>query len=347
MKRPGIKLLAFATVLLFALVTLAFPVSAAVPDPYFDLEFKDSNVYDKMGNTNMVMIGGKVAETQVTYDGKSYNATAYIGAAEGEYVEVELSKFASAEEWGNFLLSGCTFELFIQVEQLPGATVGFLTSCNGGNVTLYLRGPEGQLNFQIGTDNNDSELGWGNYASAVPNDYKSGPHIDPAQIAHVVGTYDPADNKLRLYYNGVLCGQGDRGTGNYHAGDAFWEVLGIGQNPSYPSETMGKYTEYKVLDARVYGVPLTAEQVVEEYNNKVSALTGISLATQPEPASEPEPAAQPETAETPVTVQTAAETPVKQATAPQTFDSTSAVVTLAACAAVLAAITAKKAGKAK
>ena len=44
----------------------------------------------------------------------------------------------------NFIMGSTTFEIFLKLDKMPGSTVGLITSCNGGGVTLYLRKPAGE-----------------------------------------------------------------------------------------------------------------------------------------------------------------------------------------------------------
>ena len=257
---------------------LAAAVSAATP--WCDLDLSTGTPVDAAGNTSMVQVNGAVTDTTVTYNGTEYAVKAFVGTEVGDTIEIELPFGADGDELGDFLLNGCTFELFFQAQNNPGSTVGLITSCNGGGVTLYCRGADAQLNFQIGTDPNDSELGGGAYASAVlyDNNSKSNPDqpanawLIPGQIEHIVGTYDKASNTLTLYHNGEFVSSGDYGTGSFKIGNAFGEVVAICQNVAYPSESMANFTEFRVVDANIYNTALTAEEVAAQYSAQMAAI---------------------------------------------------------------------------
>ncbi len=273
------KILGTATTFILA---AALAVSASAAEIWSDLQFKDGAPVDATGNTDMIMVGGAVEDTTVTFDGKEYPVTAYVGKATGDCIEVELPFDMDGEELGEFLMAGNTFEAFFQVQELPGSTVGLYTDCNGGGVTLYIRGADGQLNYQIGTtaDPNDSELGGGKYAAAVEydNNHKGGAgqpdnaFLIPAQIEHVVGTYDKATNTLACYHNGELISSGNYGTGEFNIGSAFGEVLAIGTNVAYPSETLGGKTEYRIVDANIYKGAMTADEVKAQYTSLMASI---------------------------------------------------------------------------
>ena len=273
------KILGTATTFILA---AALAVSASAAEIWSDLQFKDGAPIDATGNTDMIMVGGAVEDTTVTFDGKEYPVTAYVGKETGDCIEVELPFDMDGVELGEFLLAGNTFEAFFQVQELPGSTVGLYTDCNGGGVTLYLRGADSQLNYQIGTtaDPNDSELGGGRYAAAVKygDNFKGGAgqpenaFLIPAQIEHVVGTYDKATNTLSCYHNGELVSSGSYGSGEFHIGSAFGEVLAIGTNVAYPSESLGGATEYRIVDANIYKGAMTAEEVKTQYASLMASI---------------------------------------------------------------------------
>ncbi|MBQ2725307.1 MAG: hypothetical protein IJF78_06360 [Clostridia bacterium] len=264
------------------LLTAALAVSASAAEIWSDLQFTDGTPVDATGNTTMIMVGGAVENTTVTFDGKEYPVTAYVGKETGDCIEVELPFDMDGEELGEFLMAGNTFEAFFQVQELPGSTVGLYTNCNSGGVTLYLRGADSQLNYQIGTtaDPNDSELGGGRYAAAVKygDNYKGGAgqpenaFLIPAQIEHVVGTYDKETKTLSCYHNGELVSSGTYGSGEFHIGSAFGEVLAIGTNVAYPSESLGAKTEYRIVDANIYKGAMTADEVKAQYASLMASI---------------------------------------------------------------------------
>lgn len=263
----------------------ARPDAVTVPAPYVSMEFDDANKpFDPNGNATFTVHGGSVGAQKVHYRDQEYTATGYRGTADQEYIDLALDKITSAEAWEDFLLGGSSFEIFAQLDQAPGATVGFLTSANGGGMTVYIRQEESQLNFQIGNTTETGTHHAPKYSMASPDKPEDGgQQIEAGKVVHVVGTYDPAENTLNIYYNGVLVGSGDFGTKEFNLGSAKYNHLGIGINISYMPESLGKYTPYTVLGTRIYDKALTAEQVAAEYYACVDTLTGGPVDPDPEP----------------------------------------------------------------
>lgn len=279
MKKRSLRVLVVLLMSSIMICSISLQTFAAVPSAYFELGFNGNGVYDKAGNTQLEIVGGTVGQTSVMYDNKTYTATGYTGKADGEYIKVILDKITSAAALGQLLLSGSTFEMFVQLADKPGGTSGFMTSCNGGGVSLGLRGSTGQVNFQIGTTVQDYEKGWQSYAAAEEMNYDTGTHIETGVVVHIVGTYNPVDKNLRVYYNGELVSTGNYGTGSFAIGNGIYNQIGIGLNVAYPQESLGKYTEYTVLGSKIYDKCLSDAQVKEEYNATINALTGATSST--------------------------------------------------------------------
>ncbi|MHB1153173.1 MAG: LamG-like jellyroll fold domain-containing protein [Eubacteriales bacterium] len=259
---------------------MIIPVSAAVPNAWFELGYKDGAPYDIQGNLVVEIQFGEIVETTVTHDNKAYPVTAFVGDSDQEGMLVNLP-FEDDAAYGEWLLSGCTFELFIELESLAeNGTCGFFTCVNGGGSSLYYRnGGEGlkQFQFQIGTtDAESADNNWGgNYAGAAASEAKDGPgYFEAGKILHCVGTYDKVTNMLNIYYNGELVSSGSYGNGTFKIGSAFYNVLGIGINPAYPSESLGAGCEFRVVGAKLYKAALTEGEVAEVYKNSIAALTG-------------------------------------------------------------------------
>ncbi|MCQ2425571.1 MAG: MBL fold metallo-hydrolase [Lachnospiraceae bacterium] len=264
--------------------------SAEVPEPYMDLAFDGDDVTDAAGNTEMTMRGGSIDVNEVVYRDKTYRINSYRAEESGEYVDVKLRDIGSADELGDFLLSGCTFEMFVALDKRPNSTTGFLTSCYSGGVSLYLRGAGG-LGFQIGNAVGDGRFPGSGY-SYVTNDTTTYRIFDEGNVTHVTGTYDPTDNTLNLYLNGMRIYKTDYGTKKFNLGNAAFDRLGIGLNVSYTSESLAAQTPYTVIRSRVYDTCLTDEQVAAEYWNCIDLL----LATEPAPETAAPETAAPETA---------------------------------------------------
>ena len=109
---------------------------------------------------------------------------------------------------------------------------------------------------------------------AATTNVATGPIAIPEkQLVHCVGTYDKATNTLNLYYNGKHVSVGSYGDGQFKLGNADFDVLGIGLNPAYPSESFGRTGSFTVVGAKLYKTALTEAEVLKEYNNLIGALT--------------------------------------------------------------------------
>lgn len=186
-----------------------------------------------------------------------------------------MNDIANFSQLGEFLLNGISFEMSVQLDDKPLATTGFFSNCNAGGVTLYIRAPKGQMNFQIGNNTQTGTHHTATYSFTKSVDGNQGVTIDNAKVVHVMGVYDKATSKLNLYYNGVLIASADYGNrSGFFIGSVNYNKLGIGINASYPLEKLGTETGYTVLRARVYDVALSAQQVVAEYWDCIDTLTG-------------------------------------------------------------------------
>lgn len=220
--------------------------------------------------------GGRAGDVTVHYRNKPYETTGFRAKERGDYIELRLDELSSPDQLEEMLMKGFALELFVQLEKVPSETSGFFTSCNDGGVTLYLRGKRGQMNFQLGsTQGNYSENP--HYVMAAGSDLLEGTGIDAKRVAHVLGTYDPEDRMLQLYYNGVLIGQ-EKFTGQFRLGNAIYNKLGIGCNVSYKEEMLSDFTNYVVLGAKIYTQGLDERQVAKAYYDSLDRIGAVKAA---------------------------------------------------------------------
>ncbi len=248
--------------------------SVSVPDAYFDLDMSDGVIKDAAANATVNVVNGAIKETTVTHNGEEKTATAYTNGNNGTYyMNLKFNEITTEEQMKEFIMGSTTFEIFLKLDKLPGKTVGLITSCNGGGVTLYLRQQAGgQINFQIGSTNPNSNTDSGrNYSAAAPMTGSS-PVVEAGELLHIVGSYDSETNKMKLYLNGMLLAEADYGTGGYKYGAKDDTVIGIGYNPQYDGECLSSYANYELYEAKIYNVALTDEQVAQEYWNCIDNL---------------------------------------------------------------------------
>ena len=190
---------------------------------------------------------------------------------------INFNDIKSETEWGQFVMSSTTFEIFLKLDSIPTDTVALFTSCYYGGTTIYLRKSGTQINFQIGSyrANSFTDNGGGNYSAATEMDH-SGPAPEAGELLHIVGSYNANSNVMKLYINGKLISEANYGDGAYRpgtSGDNF--VLGIGYNPQYNAdnkEAISKYADYELYEAKIYDSALTDEQVAQEYWNCIDTL---------------------------------------------------------------------------
>ena len=246
-----------------------------VSEAWFDLGFKDGKPYDKMGNLTVTMPKGSVGKATVNYNNQKYNVTALTADKDGEGLLVTLP-FENETQYADWLMNGCTFEIVMQVNKLPSKTAALMTNAYGGGAALYCRISDiyNQLQFQMGTTRANSATNyWTNYVGAASNSVKNGPvAIEEKRLVHCVGTYDKETNTLKIYYDGKLASTGSFGDGQFKKGQASFNVLGIGLNPSYPSESFGKSGSLTIVGAKLYKTALTESEVLAQYNNAINEI---------------------------------------------------------------------------
>jgi hypothetical protein len=99
-----------------------------------------------------------------------------------------------------------------------------------------------------------------------------GPVIEAGDLVHIVGSYDNATKKMKLYINGILIAEADYGTGSFKGGKENDYVLGIGYNPQYGNEEISDHANYEVFEAKIYNTALSDEQVAQEYWNCIDEI---------------------------------------------------------------------------
>ena len=247
-----------------------------VPDAYFDLDLSGDTANDASNNATVTVVGGSIKETTVQHDGADKTANAFVvSKGSSSYMTINFNDIKSDTAWRDFVMSSTTFEIFLKLDNLPGSTVGLITSCNGGGTTLYLRKQAGgQINFQVGSThaNNFSDApGSGNYSAAAPMNGDA-PVISADSLLHIVGIYDSQTNMLRIFINGALISECSYGDGNWRGGSGNDFVIGIGYNPQYGGECLSSYAGYELYEARIYDTALTDEQVAQQYWNCIDNL---------------------------------------------------------------------------
>ena len=252
----------------------------AIPEPYMDLGFNGTSIQEKgTGDITLTMNGGTVGNNTVYYGGEAYQVQGYRGETAEDFIHVRLNEVETGDDLKDLLLNGSTFETFIALDQPTMSTAGLIANSNGGGVALYVRMSGTSVNFQIGNSGNDATYSTGSYSSAMYYMYSDGGNVPGGKnVVHILGSYDPVDNMLRVYINGVLISEGTYGSkDNFKLAaqtNSSFNELGIGINTAYPSEAIGAFTGYTVLRSRIYDTCLTQDQISAEYWDCVQMVTG-------------------------------------------------------------------------
>ena len=252
----------------------------AIPEPYMDLGFNGTSIQEKgTGDITLTMNGGTVGNNTVYYGGEAYQVQGYRGETAEDFIHVKLNEVETGDDLKDLLLNGSTFETFIALDEPTMSTAGLIANANGGGVALYVRMNGTSVNFQIGNSGNDATYSTGSYSSAMYYMYSDGGNVPGGKnVVHILGSYDPVDNMLRVYINGVLISEGTYGSkDNFKLAaqtNSSFNELGIGINTAYPSEAIGAYTGYTVLRSRIYDTCLTQDQISAEYWDCVQMVTG-------------------------------------------------------------------------
>ncbi|MBR5222648.1 MAG: MBL fold metallo-hydrolase [Clostridia bacterium] len=247
-----------------------------LPEAWFDLGFKDGKPYDKTSNLTVTMTKGTIGKTTVNYNGNKYDVTAFTGDSAKEGLLVNLP-FKNANDYSKWLMDGATFELLVQINKQASEDAPLFANTNVGGVGILSRNQEGtgQVQFALGsTDANSALNKLDSFALAARKWPNEGPaYLSEKQLVHLVATYDKKANKLSIYYDGKHASSGAFGKGEFNLGNAGFNALGIGINPSNNAESFGKTGSFTVLGAKLYKTAFNEAQALKAYNDCISEFT--------------------------------------------------------------------------
>ena len=295
------KVLSIALALTLVLC-LAISASAAV-EVKMDAEFSaDGKVTDKAGNATMTYVDGghsKIATTEVTHEGKTYNVPAFViencpvAKDSTDYIKGEYTIFPSIDEYYATFGEGFTVEVFFQdisgnKDKNPYASVVF-GNCNAAGWAF--------VHQSTGTGNAYN----GGVRFIVSTGTKSGKSYlavnngDPVyeQLTHVVATYSydaVEDMSLAvMYINGIKVGTETKESPLFNWDTGSYKYFGIGANyvtsaagvamPALNNQCAGVI----VVDAKMYAGAATADEVAQIYTDAVNSLEGQTPVTSPTP----------------------------------------------------------------
>ena len=247
---------------------------------YADIDIVDGKVVDKYGNLTLTPNDGKtgtlptIGTEELTYGGKTKTLPTIKITKMNQYVAAVFGKFATADEFQNFVRkNGLTFEVLYKNDSPVSAVGGIFCSTqydpsnnkSKGGFGIATQTNSGAPYVIAGANGNAYTLANGNTA-----DYTHG------EITHVIGTID-TNGYVTIYVNGKDGVKSNKGgtfncsKGNMsNMGEAFFNTFYIGGDPS--ADKSGKVSDYPLtsasfIDIKVYSKALTGTEVETAYKN--------------------------------------------------------------------------------
>ena len=239
-------------------INISGDATSVLPDAYADVDFDNGNITDKKGNLTLTLNGATVADTSVTFNGKTKTMGALNVTAAGQSAVATFAKFDSSA-MSNFYNSatGFTFEA-LYVNRAPSGTQGIFCGTEFGGLGLATRNGAPGFCTYIGTTSKNTYYYTPNTAGAAAS---------TSDLTHVVGTavYYEGNVYAATYINGVLVEARTIAGQVVVTKDAAYAMsLCIG-NDIGPSQF--KMTNFSCVDVKVYDVALNANQVKTAYDN--------------------------------------------------------------------------------
>ena len=241
-----------------ATVTPGADATSELPTPYADVDFDNGQITDKMGNLDLTLNGATVADTSVTFGGKTKTMGALNVTAAGQSAVANFNKFDYSAMSGFYNSPvGFTFEAFY-VNRAPSGTQGIFCGTEYGGLGLATRNGAPGFCTYIGTTSKNTYYYTPNTAGAAAS---------KTELTHVVGTAVYYDGNVitATYVNGELVESRTIAGQLIVTKDAAYAMsLCIG-NDIGPSQF--KMSDFSCVDVKVYDVALNANQVKTAYDN--------------------------------------------------------------------------------
>ncbi len=254
------------------------PENKYVVDPYAHITFKDGAVTDLKGNTALEIktangaTAASVADTQVTFGGKTKTVSALHIGNVGTWVKGTLTQFEGASDFDAHIAStgGWSVEAFYLDNSTTNAVRGIVcvTEANSGDKKRSGWGlaedASGKPYFITGhTDANA-------YSSAYAKSAAS-----TTELVHVVGVYNGTAKTVSIYVNGVLS-ESKAAAGAFTSADKVEKFEGfnmanafyIGNDPTVQNKPNGDFPadDLTVVDVKLYDKALSANDVKAIYD---------------------------------------------------------------------------------
>ncbi|MBQ8403304.1 MAG: hypothetical protein IJX55_02630 [Clostridia bacterium] len=248
---------------------------------YVDIDFVNGVAADRLENATVVLKGdgAKVEDTELTYNGVKKTFGALKVSAKNSYGLVTLTKLDTIDKMNDFLAGGFSVEALYIDNANTNAVQGVVCATQWVNASKYGHG------WGIASTAKDLPYfltGHGNGYNVVNIDSDTAETIKLGDLIHVVATYDPVAGTNTIYVNGVKAGSVAASTPkapntNFTGTttgifNAFFLGADVSVNqaaPDYPA------TDMTIVDAKIYGSALTAEEVkmlhgyvVEDFTEK-------------------------------------------------------------------------------
>lgn len=234
-------------------------VSLTAPEAYVDFSFENGTITDLKGHASIVNNGATVGSATVSHAGKSYTVNA-LRASSGKYVTCKFDSLSSQPAFKEWAESGFTVEAFYVMNSKGPKVQGVICGTQNGGWGIA-EDAQGKPYFITG---GGSKYNPGAYASSASS---------TTELVHVVGVYDMAEGKCRIYINGVLNGSvsigssfitGEGATFNYFClGDDIKADLKGGD---FPTSGM------TMVSGKIYSEALSSAQVQEAYTSALENL---------------------------------------------------------------------------
>lgn len=227
---------------------------------YVDLDFK-GGISDAKNNVTITNNGATVAKTAVQHAGVTYNVDA-VSLSATRNVLCQFKDIASFEQMQMMAMSGFSVEAFYVDKVRTTAVHGVVCATEQGGWGLAMRA-NGNPYFIVGEDQ----------ANTYKNiDAKSA--ISTTELTHVVGVYDPAIKKIKLYINGVLNGSANISASFYPGAGNTFNRFGLGTDTKNNASGIGDFpcSDMLITDVKIYKGILGDQDVADAYTAAVAAL---------------------------------------------------------------------------
>ncbi len=223
---------------------------------YVDLDFKNGEIIDTKGNVKVTKNTGSVVKKAVKFVGKEYTVDAFT-STKGKYAVLEFTQL-KANDMQTFMAKGFSVEAFYVIAGKTGAVQGVVCGTQTGGWGLAHKAT-GNPYFIVG----DTTGGYVEADASTP--------AASTSLVHVVGVYDLAAGKVRIYVNGSLDGTGTI-LSDYKIGGVPTQFC-LGDDIKSPNAA-GDFptSDFTLVDAKLYSKALSDAEVQTAFSDAMASL---------------------------------------------------------------------------